>query len=129
MTNSPTSEEFRILVCGGRSYMNRLKVWETLDKIHAERPITLLIHGAAKGADTLAHRWACYRKLAVVQCPAQWHLHGPAAGPMRNEYMLSEWKPNLVVSFSGGKGTEHMCRISYAAGVDVMRIPEDVMEP
>ena len=43
----------------------------------------------------------------------------PAAGPKRNQQMLDEAKPDMVVAFPGGKGTAHMRQIAKAAGVPV----------
>lgn len=44
-----------------------------------------VIHGAALGIDTTAGDIARAMRLVVVEVPAEWHLHGKAAGPMRNE--------------------------------------------
>lgn len=47
---------------------------------------------------------------------------GRAAGPMRNKQMLEEGKPDLVVAFPGGAGTENMVKQAKAAGIRVLRI-------
>lgn len=46
--------------------------------------------------------------------------HGRAAGPIRNQQMLDEGKPHLVVAFPGGTGTADMVRRAQAAGVLVL---------
>jgi hypothetical protein len=89
---------------------------------HGLTPFGVLIHGAAKGADSLADRWARLNGVPVTQYPAKWNEHGRAAGPRRNEQMLKEGKPDLVIAFEGGRGTAHMVRIAREAGVDVMEI-------
>jgi hypothetical protein len=43
-----------VLVCGGRDYEDDRHVSDVLCAIHKACPITLLVHGGAKGADTLA---------------------------------------------------------------------------
>lgn len=96
---------FVVCVCGGRRYNNQLRVFETLDALHAERTITAVVHGAAPGADSLAERWAKSRFVDYIGCPADWDRHGNAAGPIRNTRMLDTWLPDLVVSFPGGTGT------------------------
>jgi hypothetical protein len=53
------------------------------------------------------------------ECKAEWKKYGPAAGPIRNQRML-DWGPDLVVAFSGGKGTADMVRRARAAGVEVI---------
>lgn len=111
-----------LLVCGGRAYSDRAAVYAALDRAHAHRPITLLVHGGASGADSLSAEWARERG---VRCRAftiskhEWRVHGRAAGPMRNARMLAEARPDGVVAFPGGAGTADMVRQARAAGVPV----------
>jgi hypothetical protein len=53
--------------------------------------------------------------------PADWARDGRGAGFLRNERMLAEAKPHLVVAFPGGRGTAHMVARAEAAGVAVWR--------
>ena len=111
----------RVLVCGGRDYKNWATITKTLDAL----TVTLLIHGAAPGADTLASVWACTQRVPQLPFPltdADWERLGKKAGPMRNARMLTEGKPDLVVAFPGGKGTADMVRQAGAVGVRVMGI-------
>lgn len=109
----------RVLVCGGRDFTNVAYIWTKLDRLHAEHPITHLIHGGARGADTIAGDWAKTKPgIERYVCRADWEKHGKAAGPKRNARML-EWKPDLVVAFPGGRGTADMVRRSKEAGVEV----------
>lgn len=108
----------RVLVCGGRDYndyMTLSSVLETLD-------ITVLIHGAAKGADSLADFFAKNDNLCVERYPADWAKYGKRAGYLRNQQMLDEGKPELVVAFPGGKGTAMMVKIAREAGIEVREI-------
>lgn len=108
-----------VLVCGGRRYSNRDYVFDTLDEIAAD--ITLLIHGGAPGADTLANEWAKSRNVQCECYPAVWDMHGKAAGPLRNQRMLDEGKPDLVIAFPGGVGTADMVQRAERAGVEVLK--------
>lgn len=45
-------EGMKVIVCGGRDYQDRDAVWAALDKAHAQRPLSMVIHGGARGADT-----------------------------------------------------------------------------
>jgi hypothetical protein len=113
----------RALVCGGRDYDDRDHVWNTLCELDAERgPFEVVIHGRATGADSEAMIWAqgLGRKHAPFQ--ADWHTHGRAAGPLRNQRMIDEGRPNLVIAFPGGRGTADMVRRAKAAGVEVIEI-------
>jgi hypothetical protein len=111
----------RLLVCGGRSYSDREKLFWTLDALHAATPVTLIIHGGASGADALADAWAKERGIPVQVFEADWS-NGRSGGPIRNRAMLNEGKPDQVVAFPGGTGTANMVKQSYERGVLVVNV-------
>lgn len=112
----------KVLVCGGRNFFDKVMVWTALDKLHREHGFTVLIHGAASGADTLAGLWA--KNQGVTECiyAADWRMHGASAGPIRNQKMLDHGCPKLVVAFPGGPGTSDMVSRAKAAGVRVIEM-------
>jgi len=114
----------RVLVCGSRHFNDRKLLDETL----ARMEITTLIEGRARGADTLAREYAERHGIHVLSFPAQWDLHGKAAGPIRNIEMLKEGKPDYVVAFlaPNSRGTKHMIEISKKANIPVEIINIDV---
>lgn len=112
----------RVLVCGGRDYSDKVKLWTTLSQIHARDGIACIIHGAASGADTLAEDWAAARNVGRHRFPAQWDKQGKAAGPIRNQAMIDRGLPDIVIAFPGGAGTADMVRRAKAAGVKVMEV-------
>ena len=82
------------------------------------RPVHLLLHGGARGADAAIGRAAQQLGWSALVLPAQWQLHGRAAGPIRNRELLEQAiaraeahsSPGyqasvLVVAFPGGTGT------------------------
>ncbi len=109
----------RLLVCGGREWNERDRTFAVLDAVHAKRPIALLIHGGARGADSLAGDWAAARGIPVQAFPADWQAHGRSAGPIRNQAMLTDGRPDGVVAFPGGYGTDDMMLRALEAGVKV----------
>lgn len=111
----------RLLVCGGRDYADRVRLEGALDLLHARRAVSVLIHGAAPGADTLARDWAVARGIPDEAYPADWERHGRAAGPIRNKRMLEDGAPDGVVAFPGGRGTQNMTKQAAAAGLLVWR--------
>ena len=111
----------RILVCGGRDYTDKESVFRALDAVHAKRGITRIIHGDARGADSLGKEWALSRGIPHIPFPADWNKHGKRAGPIRNQQIIDEGKPDGVVAFPGGVGTADMCRRAEAAGVKVWK--------
>ena len=102
ITNVEAAEQFAI-VC------------EALDATNA----TVIIHGDAKGADQAAARWAVSRSIPTIVCPADWQSHGKYAGAIRNQEMLNDHKPDLVVAFPGGAGTADMVSKAQRAMIPV----------
>ena len=114
------ADGFRVLVCGGRDYDDRDRVFSELDTL---QPIRMVIHGNARGADTLAQAWCLSRRVQAAACPAQWSKYGKRAGPMRNEAMLGH-SPDLVLAFPGGRGTADMVSRARKAGVRVVEVSD-----
>jgi hypothetical protein len=50
-----------VLVCGGRNYNNRARVFEVLNDLCRQRRIRGIIQGGATGADALAKEWQAIR--------------------------------------------------------------------
>ncbi len=127
----------RLLVCGPRDLKDRDAVWATLDREHAESPITLLIHGDCEtGADSFAAQWAGRLGIPLDPHPVRWsdvtvpgamvkydrrgRAYNAAAGPMRNTEML-DTLPDKVLAFvhkdrwQGTPGTSDMLGKARAA--------------
>jgi predicted Rossmann-fold nucleotide-binding protein len=120
----------RVLVCGGRTYYDRVKVFSVLNDLLKQHGSLTVIEGGTNGADALAREW-CMRArrskelrgyLELIEVPADWKAHGKAAGPMRNEAMIEHHKPDLVVAFPGGKGTADCVARARKAGIEVMEV-------
>lgn len=123
----------RVLVCGGRDFTDRNFLFKKLDDyFYSVRdsskddeygnwlPDATIIHGGARGVDLLADEYAVVNWCAVVVFDADWSQHGKSAGPIRNQKMLIEGRPDVVIAFRGGKGTSHMKTIARKAGIEVI---------
>lgn len=110
----------RILVCGGRDFNDDALVRKAL--LPYFNKDLIIIQGEAKGADYLAKTWAKNYGVKYESYPADWTKYGKRAGYIRNHQMLVEGKPDLVIAFPGGKGTEMMIKLAEAAGVPVVKI-------
>lgn len=113
----------RLLVCGGRGFSDTTRVDQVLTKYSLRFGISVLIHGAARGADSLAAEWAKLNGVPTEAYPANWDKYGKSAGYKRNTQMLVEGKPDDVIAFPGGTGTDMMCDIAKKAGKPVFKIP------
>jgi hypothetical protein len=114
----------RVIVCGGRD-CHEADVFNWLEQYAAaelgER-ITMVIHGGASGADTGGLKWAVSEDGCSSRCfEANWRKHGKAAGPIRNQQMIDEGRPDAVIAFPGGRGTADMVRRAEAAGLRIVR--------
>lgn len=120
----------RVLVCGGRDFQDADDLEASLDAFHegARGPIELLIHGGARGADSLAGEWARSRGVACIVYEANWTSQGRSAGPIRNKRMLDEGMPDVVIAFPGARGTANMMRQARDRGLEVLevRVPGDI---
>lgn len=113
----------RVLICGGRDFQNYLLFARVMRNLEIELgPFTTVMHGGAKGADWCAHLWANspIGSKQEIEFPAAWDIHGRKAGPLRNQKMLDEGKPDLVVAFPGGRGTADMVRKARAAKIKII---------
>lgn len=114
----------RVLVCGGRNYSDKAALFKCLDQMAATHGIDRILHGDALGADRMAGEWACLQIPMVHSFVwrADWHAQGRSAGPIRNQRMLDDGKPDIVVACTGGRGTADMVRRAETAGVPVIRV-------
>lgn len=114
-----------VLVTGGREYSDLQRV---ISELGDEMP-ALVIHGCATGADGLASRYAVLNFRAEARFPADWQLHGRAAGPLRNERMVrfaadlesAGWDV-VVVAFPGGRGTANCVQMAERVGLTVREV-------
>lgn len=112
----------RFAVTGGRDFADSGMVERALSLMPAD---AILVHGAARGADTLcATYWEGLGRETEAH-PADWKKYQRAAGPMRNRKMLNSGI-QTVISFPGGQGTAHMTRICETAGIPVIYAAEVV---
>lgn len=128
----------RIIVCGGRDFARIVFDNDLSDMKRAVKESSLLIralnaardrlymdvliHGGATGADTAAASWADSVEMEVIEYRANWTAFGLAAGPIRNQRMIDDGRPDYVLAFPGGSGTSDMVKRAEAASVVVHRI-------
>lgn len=115
----------KVLVAGGRDFKDRKLLYDTLNNLNDSNTITEIINGDAKGADKLSTEWAISVGCLYTLFPADWEKNGNAAGPIRNTEMLEQSKPNLVVIFPGGKGTDHMSKLAMKKLYNVLVVDDN----
>lgn len=114
-----------VLVTGDRH-------WKDYNIIHRELskcpPGTVVFHGKAKGADTLADIAAERLGFKTVPFKPEWNIYGRGAGPIRNQKMLNRLlaendEQKKVLAFhknlAESKGTKDMVNRAKKAGIEV----------
>lgn len=123
----------RVLICGARDYQDTDDIlYLFVVGLSEYEALSVVIDGAARGADTLAHMDARLRGMETERYPVEWPPeHSPKwqfadAAFKRNQRMLDEGHPDLVIAFKDGfdwkmqhGGTEDMVRRAKEAGVPV----------
>lgn len=107
----------RVIVCGSRGWTDRGRISDRLALLPDD---TVVVHGAARGADRIAHQEAQKLGLLVEPHPADWDRLGKRAGFVRNEEM-AEAGASLCIGFWDGRstGTTDMLDRARAHGIEV----------
>lgn len=113
-----------ILVTGSRDWEDRGVLRHTLANLNAGNGYELLVHGDARGADTLAKEWAEDNGLATKAYPAPWKKYGKIAGRVRNVEMLKAHPDATVIAFPlpQSRGTVHCINEAVKMGRSVLMI-------
>jgi hypothetical protein len=117
----------KILITGDRNYRNIEVIEKELNKFPSD---TVLIHGTARGADSLAASVAKKLGMKVLPFEPKWHIYGRGAGPIRNQQMLDEGKPDLIIAFhddiKNSLGTKDMINKGIKARKKVILIENGI---
>ena len=84
-----SSDVFACIIAGSRTFDDYAQMKERMDFLLQDKSDVMIISGGAKGADTLAEKYAsesskCTR---LIVMKADWDLYGKSAGFIRNEKM------------------------------------------
>ena len=121
----------RIIIAGGRDFtdynlLKKICKWyiTTVLKIEDKEDVEIL-SGVAKGADTLAVKFAEELEYKLVKYPADWNGKGKSAGILRNIEMANN--ADVLIAFWDGKskGTEHMINTAKRLGLNTTVVNYD----
>jgi hypothetical protein len=80
-----------LMVTGSRTLNDdrvRKTVFEFLDDLHRQTPVTKRVSGNAAGIDRIAEEWANSKEIPVHRCFPNWRQYGRGAGVIRNKEMV-----------------------------------------
>lgn len=110
----------RILICGDRNWTDFKMIEDYIITLPKD---TVIIEGDCRGVDKISGYLARKHGLEVIAVPAKWELYGNKAGPIRNQEMIDEYKPDRVVAFHNdlahSKGTKNMVNLALQQGIPV----------
>lgn len=110
----------RLLVCGSRSWRWEAPIRRAILDLDPDE----IVHGAAVGADSIAHAVGVSLDIRVIPCPVlpeEWRRYGKGAPNQRNARMLRDHGPDFVVAFLNppSPGTADMVSRALEAGLKV----------
>lgn len=108
---------FFCLVVGSRNFSDYSLMKSKLDTFLKNQSDVVIVSGGARGADTLAERYAKEKGYLFKIFPAEWDKFGRVAGYIRNEQMhsyISNAENRGCVAFWDGKskGTQHNFKLA-----------------
>ena len=111
----------RIGVIGSRSFLDYKLLETTLNKISDRTEISSIISGGAKGADSLAEKYANLNNIDTIIFKPDWSL-GKGAAAIRNIKIVEN--SDIIVAFWDGvsKGTKMTIDIATSKNVKVLKV-------
>ncbi len=93
----------KLAIVGGRDFNDYEYMEQTMLNILIGNKLRIaeVVSGGARGADTLAERFARHWNKSFKVFPADWNTHGNRAGYLRNEQIVQYC--DLCVAFWDGK--------------------------
>lgn len=114
-------KSLKVIVAGSRTFNHPRLLDKVLNQYRLfQFNFSELIHGGARGADTLAMLWAEEKEIPVRCFPADWDKYGKKAGYIRNKQM-AEYGEVLIAFWDGeSKGTRMMIELAKKQGVSTI---------
>jgi len=109
----------RLLVTGGRHLDDVALIHRALIRVHTQSPLSVLIHGGHAFLGAAVEEWGRDMRLHVLRYPANWWEFGRRAEGIRNDFMLSDSRPDLVLALPGGNDTRALALAALGRGLPV----------
>ena len=108
---------FTLAVVGHRDFHNYKLLCSVLSRVHT--PIDRIVSGAARGADTLAARYAKEHGIDLVEYPADWGRYGKKAGYLRNRLIVADADAMIAFLHPESRGTRMSVELAQEKGIPV----------
>lgn len=102
----------RVAIIGSRTFEEYSILVNCLNKFQETSKITSIVSGGARGADSLAEKYAFNYNIPFTSHLAEWEIYGKSAGFIRNEKIIKDC--DCVIAFWDGlsKGTLHSLNLA-----------------
>lgn len=107
----------KVIIAGSRDIHSHIAVYDAI--IASGFEITEVVSGGCLGVDSIGERWAKNNSIPIVRFPANWNLHGRAAGPKRNSEMAMYADALIAIHHNGSRGTANMIMKAKSNGLKV----------
>ena len=112
----------KLIIAGGRDFNDYDLLEETCTymlSVLINAYEVEIVSGGAKGADSLAQRFARSNRLKLTVMNADWDKHGKSAGYKRNQEMAN-YATHLIAFWDGkSRGTANMIQVATKLGLKV----------
>lgn len=102
----------KLAVIGSRSFDDELVANSEIESLVLAKSCTTIVSGGAKGADTLAARYAQAHGLELIEIKPDWARYGRGAGPLRNKLIIES--ADCVLAFWDGKSKGTLSALDHA---------------
>ena len=104
----------RLAIIGSRTFndYSLLEREVRLFELSQGERISMIISGGAKGADTLAHKFAANNNIPIMEIIPNWNKFGKKAGMLRNIDIWNDSDCGIAFWDGESKGTKHSFSIA-----------------
>jgi hypothetical protein len=106
-----------LAIVGDRNFVNYEWLKAVIDKVNS--PIYCIVSGGARGADTLAERYAREHEIDMLVHPAHWDKYGKSAGYRRNKKIVKDADAMVAFLAKGSRGTKSSIDLANEKGIPV----------
>ena len=110
----------KLAIVGSRDFTDYKRLSRIIDRVRTQ--ITLIVSGGARGADTLAVRYAKEKAIPYLVLPANWDEYGKQAGILRNQTIVDNADAMVAFLAPESKGTKDSIKRAQ-----IKRIPVHVV--
>ncbi len=107
----------KLAIVGSRNFTDYKRFSQIIGKIKGQ--ITLIVSGGARGADTLAERYAKEKAIPYLIFPANWDKYGKQAGPLRNQDIVDNADTMVAFLAPESRGTKDSIKKAQAKRIPV----------